>query len=295
MTGGAQPRPTRHPVASATVAVVRDAPPPEDLDEDLDEDHPGLGGLEVLLQERALASDFVGGAWVFPGGKVDAQDADVASDHLGPVDLAAVHAMVGDGVGTAGRGDTLALLVAAIRETFEEAGVLLARHDDGPVTADDLASEPYRATRAALAERGRHHDWRPFLAEQDLVLDLAALRPLAWFVTPHGVHRRFTTRFFVAALPPGQADHAGHDAVEMTGTAWVRPDDALAAAAAGTRQVIYPTRHVLASLADLDDVAAVTARADAGGFDLRPVLPLVRDLDGTMGVQHPDGDPVETV
>ncbi len=270
---------TREAVPAATVAVVRDH----------------ADGLQVLLQERALASDFVGGAWVFPGGKVDGRDAMVDPTRLGPVDLAAVHGVFGSSVGRHGRGDTLALLVAAIRETFEEAGVLLAHRDGRPVDHTDLAEDAFTTARAGLADRERDHDWRPFLHDQGLVLDLAALRPLAWWVTPHGVHRRFSTRFFVAVAPAGQQRPAGHDAIEMTATVWTTPAEALAAAACGERQVIFPTRTVLSSLVDLPDVAAVSAHADAGGFDLRPITPLVRRVGGRMHVQHPDGGPPEDV
>lgn len=270
---------TREAVAAATVAVVRDH----------------ADGLQVLLQERALASDFVGGAWVFPGGKVDARDGRVDPSRLGPVDLAAVHGVFGASVGVHGRPDTLALLVAAIRETFEEAGVLLAHRGGRSVDHADLEESAFVAARAGLADRERDHDWRPFLQDEDLVLDLAALRPLAWWVTPHGVHRRFSTRFFVAMAPDGQQRPAGHDAVEMTDTVWTTPAEALAAAVRGERQVIFPTRRVLSSLADLPDVAAVRAHADAGRFDLRPITPLVRRVDGRMHVQHPDGGPSEDV
>lgn len=264
--------PTRAPVSSATVAVVRDGP----------------DSMQVLLQERALASDFVGGAWVFPGGKVDARDADMDAERLGPVDLAAVHGVFGSSVGAAGHAATRALLVAAVRETFEEAGVLLAHRDGRPLDQDDLAADDVVATRAGLADRTTDHDWRPFLAEQNLVLDLAALHPLAWFVTPHGVHRRFSTRFFAAIAPEGQT-YPSHDDIEMTGTVWITPAEALRAAEAGERQIIYPTRVVLATLADLDDVEAVRTRAATGSFDLRPILPLVRRRGGRTWVQHPDG------
>lgn len=285
MTAASASRPTRAPVPSATVAVVRDADP--------DAEEPGT--LQVLMQERSLASDFVGGAWVFPGGKVDPRDHDVDPDRLGPVDLDGVHGRFGATVGSAGRGDTLALLVAAVRETFEEAGVLLATRDGRALDAADLESTAVVAARAGLADRGVDHDWRPFLAAEDLVLDLGALVPLAWFVTPQGVHRRFTTRFFVAVAPPDQRDPAGHDEVEMTGTVWLSPRAALDAAERGERQVIFPTRRVLEALADLPDVAALRDRTAADGFDLRPITPLLRRDAGTMGVQHPDGGPVEHV
>ncbi|MBY5161839.1 NUDIX hydrolase [Salsipaludibacter albus] len=271
MTGPTDgPASTRTATPAATVVVVRDH----------------VDGLQVLLQERALASDFVGGAWVFPGGKVDPRDAEVASERLGPVDLSAVHARLG----AATPGETRALLVAAVRETFEEAGLLLGTTHGRPVTSDDLAADDVRATRQALADRASDHDWRPFLDERDVVLDVGALRPLAWWITPHGLHRRFSTRFFVTGLPVEQ-DPAGHDDVEMTGTVWETPAAALDAARRGDRMVIFPTRRVLESLEELPDVAAVLDHADHDRFDLRPILPLDRSRGCELLVQHPDGGP----
>ncbi len=270
MTDTDRPPTTRAAIPAATTVVVRDHP----------------DGLQVLLQERAVASDFVGGAWVFPGGKVDPRDARVDPSRLGPVDLPALQASLG----TATPSEAEALLVAAVRETFEEAGLLLATTGGRPVTSGDLATSAFRSARQDLADRGSDHDWRPFLAEQDLVLDVGCLRPVAWWITPHGLHRRFSTRFLLAALPAGQ-DPAGHDDVEMTGTVWTTPRAALRAAERGERMVIFPTRRVLASLRDLPDVRSVLEHADRGGFDLRPILPLARRRDGDLLVQHPDGGP----
>jgi 8-oxo-dGTP pyrophosphatase MutT (NUDIX family) len=261
---------TRAAIPAATVVVVRDDP----------------DGLQVLMQERALASDFVGGAWVFPGGKVDTRDAEVAPERLGPHDLSRVHARLG----AATPDQTRALLVAGVRETFEEAGLLLATRGDRPLTSADLAGPDHVAARAGLAERGHDHDWRPFLDDHDLVLSIGDLRPLAWWITPHGLHRRFSTRFLLTPCPPGQ-DPAGHDDVEMTGTVWTTPASALDAAERGDRTIIFPTRRVLATLSAFPEVAPLLAHADRGGFDLRPIVPLVRRRDGAVRVQHPDGGP----
>lgn len=264
---------TATPVPSATVLLLR----------------PGRDGhgIEVFLQERTLASDFAGGAYVFPGGKVDPRDADMDPERLGPIDQAALRRAIGvEGV---------ALAVAAIREAFEEAGVLLATRDGRPLDAADLASPDFVDARGRLAERGRDHDWRPFLAKHELVLDLGALAPFAWWITPHGVHRRFSTRFFLAAVPSEQLPALGHDGDEMTDSVWLSPQAALAAAEAGERTIIFPTRRTLTALAEHDTVEDALAAARSGRVDLRPVLPLLRRRDGVTGVQHPDGGPVEVV
>ncbi len=263
-------------VPSASLLLLRDAP---------------TGGLEVFLQERTLASDFAGGAYVFPGGKVDAQDTDMPAEVLGDVDVAALQRALG----AATPSTAIALVVAAIRETFEEAGVLLARRDGQVVGGDELGHPDVVAMRTALADRHGHADWRPFLASRGLVLDLAALVPFAWWVTPHGVHRRYSTHFFVAAVPPDQVDHLAHDGSEMTDSVWIDPAAALAAGESGARVIIYPTRRTLSALAASTTVDAAMAAARSGAVDLRPIVPILRRTPDGMGVQHPDGGPVEMV
>lgn len=267
---------TATPVPSATVLLLRTGP---------------SGGMEVFLQERTIESDFAGGAYVFPGGKVDPRDTDMPPEVLGEVDAAALQR----DLGTATPAAAVALVVAAVREAFEEAGVLLARRGGGHVDADYLADPDVEAMRAALAARRSTADWRPFLRDRGLVLDLAALVPFAWWITPHGLHRRYSTRFFVAAVPPGQATTLGHDGSEMTDSVWASPAAALAAGESGERVVIYPTRRTLAALAAHDSVDDAITAARAGAVDLRPIVPILRRLPDGHGVQHPDGGPIETV
>lgn len=238
------------------------------------------------MLERHLDSDFVGGALVFPGGKVDAGDGQLPEDHLVRPDdpQADARALGVDDVATA-----TALRAAAVRETFEEAGILLARHRDGrPVSADDLTAPAARAARAALIDRGPVADWHAWLVEADLVLDLASLVPWSWWVTPEGVRRRFDTRFFAVEVPPGQREVLAHDEVEVTSSRWTTPAAALAAHAAGEAVVIFPTRCNLQDLAVHEDVAA--ARAAAAASQLTCILPTVStDEQGRVLVHHPDG------
>lgn len=271
---------TATPVAAATAVVLRE---------------PALGtsgqGMEVLLQERVLRADFAGGALVFPGGKADAQDVSLAPAlRLGVDDV-----MLRRRLGTQTRAGALALVVAAVRETFEEAGVLFARRGGEVVDEDFLAQDHALRMRASLADRDADADWRPWLAAHDLRLDVGALVPFAWWITPHGVRRRFSTRFFVARVPDCQAHAAGHDGTEMTDTVWLSPEDALTASERGDRTVIYPTRRTLAALAAHDSVEGVMRAARDGAVDLRPIVPLLRPGPTGPGVQHPDGGPVEAV
>lgn len=266
------------PVDSATVLVLRDGAAA------------ASGRLEVLLLERHLDADFAGGALVFPGGKVDAADRQLSSDRWRGPDLTWWR----ERLGAADEVLALGLLSAAVRETFEEAGVLLAARADGsPVGDRDLRSESFVTARRRLAARGEHYDWRPWLEHEELVLDFCALGMWSWWVTPEGHHKRFDTRFLVARLPAGQA--AEHDAVEMTSTRWTTPDDALLARERGESVVIFPTRRNLSALTAHETVDEVFAAVDADRVDRRRILPEIVRRQGTTLVQHPDGGDPEPI
>jgi 8-oxo-dGTP pyrophosphatase MutT (NUDIX family) len=263
-------------VASATVVLVRDRPDGR--------------GLEVLLLERHLESDFAGGALVFPGGKVDGADRDLDAARWTGRSLARWRPLLG----ATSDAEALGLLVAAVRETFEEAGVLLARREDGsPVDADDLAAVGATEARRRLAARGQPWDWRPWLADQGLVLDLGALALWSWWVTPVGPHRRFDTRFLIARLPAGQVAH--HDEVETTNLRWVRPADALDDQAAGRVTIIFPTRRNLRALATHPTATAAWQAARDGRVDQRRIQPSIVEVDGRPMVRHPFEDAPEPI
>ena len=230
----------------------------------------GEGGsaLEVFMLRRTLAAEFMGGAYVFPGGAVDADD-------RGPELLRRCH----------GRDDSAAsrqlglhaggigFWVAAIREAFEEAGVLLARSaaTGRPVDLD----APGAAARLESARRAVGRGERPFVdvvVSEDLVLDAGALHLFSHWITPSGAPRRYDTWFFVAAAPEGHAYL--HDDSETVASVWIRPADALARAEQGELEIIFPTMRNLEQLARfetarqlLDAVTASEPRvvADAGG------------------------------
>jgi 8-oxo-dGTP pyrophosphatase MutT (NUDIX family) len=259
------------PIASASVIVVRDAR--------------DRTGLEVLLLERHLDADFAGGALVFPGGKVDARDRELDAARWTGRSLARWR----DELGTATEQDALGVLVAAIRETFEEAGVLLARHEDGsPLDADALRRPSAVEARRRLAERGGSWDWRPWLSDEGLVLDLGALAFWSWWVTPAGQHKRFDTRFLIAHLPPGQV--AFHDDVETTDLRWIAPTEALEQQARAEATIIFPTRRNLAALADYVSADDAWAAARDGRVDRRRIEPTIVLVDGRPMVQHPYED-----
>ena len=208
----------------------------------------GAAGVEVCLQRRPRRMGFAGGLWVFPGGRVDDADADpsAAARWTGPP-AAAWAARLGLPEARA-----RAFVVAACRETFEEAGVLLAG-------AQPPAGEATAARRALLAGR---RGFVVVLGDLGVHLDTALLRYWAWWVTPAAEPRRYDTRFFVARLPAGAqvTPHAG----EVVEQAWV--DDAAGA-------MLPPTRHTLREVLAHDSTAALLAAGD--GREVPRVQPVV--------------------
>jgi 8-oxo-dGTP pyrophosphatase MutT (NUDIX family) len=197
-------------------------------------------GPEVLLMRRHRASGFVPGAYVFPGGTVDAGD---RAD--------SVRARV------RGQGDEpeLGFWVASARELFEEAGVLLAVGRDGEPVRDD-ARVGWR--NALLADEYGLGD---LLEREDVVLDFSRTAYFAHWITPVAEPRRYDTHFFLVALPDGVEANA--DAREMTDARWIPPVDALAEFSEGELPMVFPTVRMLESLvgaARVDDALA-TARA----------------------------------
>jgi len=225
----------------------------------------------VLLLRRNARSAFAASQWVFPGGAVDPGDRVLDPALWRGIDPAALGAQVGHDAAT-----TLGLWVAAVRETFEEAGVLLAtRADGGPL---DPADPAVAALRKELAARDA--DFAAGLAAAGAVLDLAALTPLRRWITPESEPRRFDTLFLVAEAPPGQA--GDHDGVEMVSARWLTAADALSAHAGGDLTMMYPTRRTLEEVAAARDVPTLRAAAAARG-PLRPLVPTaVLDAEGRI-------------
>ena len=224
------PDPESVPVRdAATVMLLRDTP------------GDAAGGFEVCLMQRNLQSDFVGGAYVFPGGGVDRSDADpVALARCVGRDDASASRLLDLGAGG------LAFWVAAIRESFEEAGVLLARRADGtPVTFDEAGViarfEQHRADVDAGVRR-----IESVCEQEDLFMDAGALHYFSRWITPLGAPRRYDTRFFVAAAP--ELQEVTHDDRELIGTHWMTPADALHRHEAGEFVLIFPTVRSLVGL-----------------------------------------------
>jgi 8-oxo-dGTP pyrophosphatase MutT (NUDIX family) len=245
------------PRDAATLMLVRD----------------GDDGLEVFMVRRSLSASFVGGAFVFPGGTVDPADREPELQQLadGRTDADASILL---GVESGG----LAFWVAAVRECFEESGLLLARHADG--RAIDFGDP---GVRARFAEhRAATNTNRLGLAElsrrEDLRLSLGDLHYFAHWITPTAAPRRFDTRFFVAAAPEDQEPL--HNPGELIDQVWIRPLDAIDGHRRGTFDLILPTIRNLEAIARFDRAADLLAAA-ASSPSVPTVVPrLVQDDDG---------------
>lgn len=236
------------PKDSATVVLLRDA---------------AAGpGVEVFLQRRVTKMAFAAGMTVFPGGGVDERDADAAVRWIGPRPREWARAF--------GCSEAVArsLVCAAVRETFEESGVLLAGTESGTVTD----TGPYAEARADLVSG--ELSLARFLAKEGLALRADLLRPWANWVTPEPEPRRYDARFFVAALPEGQV--ADGNTTEAESTRWQRPSEALADAAGGRSNLMLPTSHTLEEVSRFGSVAEILAVRRT----IRRIMPtLTRDGD----------------
>ena len=220
--------------AAATIMLLRETP-----------------ALEVLMVRRNYQIDFFSGAMVFPGGKVADDDfsedwAEVAENwHVAPEEERAPR-------------------IAALRETFEETGLVLGR--------DGVAGT---AEERHAVERGEIR-FLDYVRERGVTPDLGALTRFARWVTPAHVPKRFDTWFFVARAPEGQ--DAVHDGRETVETEWIAPAEALRLYEARKRAIVFPTRMNLRLLAQSADFEATTLAAQ--GRAARTVHPIV-DLAST--------------
>ncbi|WP_142052444.1 NUDIX hydrolase [Pseudonocardia kunmingensis] len=245
------------PRPAATVLLLRDHPAPP----------PGRTPLQVFLQRRVAGMVFAGGMTVFPGGGVDAGDRTEAEHWTGPDSQ-----WWGDRFGhPAELGG--ALVHAAVRETFEECGVLLAGPDVPPGTQryrDDLL-----ARRRTLGD---------VLTACGLALRADLLRPWARWITPPGPPRRYDTAFFAALVPEGQeADAHTTEAVEAT---WWHPDEALEHWRRGEMQLMPPTSYTLQEIAEHAESGTVLDAA--AGREIRPIVPGVRKEGDLLVAVLPD-------
>jgi 8-oxo-dGTP pyrophosphatase MutT (NUDIX family) len=241
------------PVPSGTIVLLRDDP---------------ADGLEMFMVVRHHQIDFASGALVFPGGKVAPQDEDPAvAERCDGADADPV---------------MRAVQVGALREAFEEAGVLLARPAGSDALVDGTRLRGLEAYRDAL--HGGETTLAEFLEREDLRLACDTLVRFAHWVTPTMMPKRFDTHFFIARAPEDQVlAHDGHESVDSV---WITPQRAVADAEAGTRTVIFPTLRNVEMLGEADSVDA--AFAAAGAREVVTVLPWTEQRDDGVWLRIPE-------
>jgi 8-oxo-dGTP pyrophosphatase MutT (NUDIX family) len=244
----AQPRP------AATIVLLRESG----------------NGLEVLLLRRVRSSGFVPGAWVFPGGRVDRDDA-------GPELVARLEGLTAEAaatrLGLSPQADppALAYYIAAVREAFEETGILVGRSPDGAPrsAAEDHAVQ--RMRERLLADEGSFH---LVLDRLGCRIDGAAIEYIAHWITPEAEPRRYDTRFFAAAV---RADAQSlHHTREMSDAVWISPAEALRRNREGAFPMVFPTIKTLAALEGLSTPASVL-----GAFRARQIKAILPRLVST--------------
>lgn len=264
------PGPPAPPRPAATVVLLRE----------------GEGALEALLVRRTRSAGFVPGAFVFPGGRVDGSDGRrAAADRLAGWDPGGLARRLG--LDAAGEEDqdcpsAAAFVVAAIREVFEETGILIAVSRAGTPLPSATQDPDVEAARRTLLEGAS--DFPEVLASMDAWMDGGALGYIAHWITPEAEPRRYDTRFFAAQVPRG-TDVLVDDR-EITEGVWLPPAVALARNREGDLPMVFPTLKTLEALEPFSTPAQVLDHYRHR--EIPAVLPrFVRTPTG-VGIQIPD-------
>lgn len=219
--------------------------------------------LQILMMQRHANTIFAGGMWVFPGGSVDAdddsRDYQAISKHRTDEEASQLMGLQSGG---------LAFYVAAIRESFEEAGIMLAIHKDsaGQVDLSDPATAArFESYRDEVNDGSR--DFIEVVRRENLLLDVAAMHYVAHWITPEGPPRRFSARFFVARMPDGQTPL--HDNRETVHAEWLSPDTILERFEQEEMVLMTPTLRMIKSLALFRSAHDVIEAAAANQSDQR--------------------------
>lgn len=263
-----EPEPADIPIRpAATVILVDDRP-----------------DLQVYMMERNAATVFAGGMWVFPGGRVDdTDDPDVfakISIHRDDDEASAIMGLERGG---------LAYYIAAIREAFEEAGILLAFHKKSRELVDlrnpEIAAK-FQAHRNDINDSNRN--FIEIMEEEDLILDAGQMHYVARWITPPGPPRRFDARFFVARMPRRQKGE--HDDGELVHSRWLSPKRIIEMEATGEMVLMSPTLRMIRSLALFSSADEVIEAATSNKPDHRARVNEQREivLPGEPGYETAD-------
>lgn len=252
---------------AATVMLIRDR---------------ARGGVEVCMLQRNLKSDFVGGAYVFPGGGVDPADGE---PEVSPYCLGLDDAGASATLGLPRNG--LAFWVAAVRETLEESGLMLAVHPDGTRVDFDDPAVAARFVEHRHAVDTSQRRLVEVCVDEDLRLTLGGMHYVGRWITPPGSPRRYDTRFFLAAAPEGQ--RPVQDDREVISAEWIAPEEALERHRAAQFPMLPPTVANLRMLAEYTTTSAALDGAAHMG-PIHTVAPrIISDSDGIRIVMP--GDP----
>ena len=258
MTEAVTPRP------ASTILLLRDSAATKGADDN------GRGEIEVFMMVRHYEIDFNSGALVFPGGSVDKGDQEIIANP----------ALYSGGEGLDAR--ALSFRIAAIRETFEESGILLARPQGSRALVDAKRAGEIEAIHRADLCDGKI-SFLKVLTDNGMLLALDELVPYAHWITPEGMPKRFDTWFFLAAAPPAQV--GAHDGRESTDSIWLSPREALAGGENGRFKLPFPTTRNLIRLGSQPNVKA--ALADSRGKPIVTVMPVMTKLNGGRQLRIP--------
>ena len=249
------------PAPASTVILLRD----------------GSDAPEVLMLERHARSEFLPDLYVFPGGRVEESDHALSDRVRGLTDRGAAALLT-----TVDPDHAMGFVVAAIRETWEESGILLASRRGN----DDLIDAEHAADlgKHRLEVQDGDQTFRELIEREDLLLAADRLAVQGHWITPEPVPRRFDTLFFATLTPPGQ--RAAHDGVESSHHVWTTPEDALEQGSAGKRQIIFPTRCTLETLVGFSDAAQ--ALEASRKRPVVPVTPVMVQQDGETRLSIPE-------
>lgn len=216
------------------------------------------GELQVFMQQRSRHASFVGGAYVFPGGKIDAGDQLFPEAFLS-LPLGAGHLTLPDDFSAQ---LSKAFVIAALRECYEEAGVLLAYENEKQLLSLDSQQRAahFRILRDKLNQK--HISFADLCIQENLRLALDQLVYVGRWITPESSAQRFDTLFFACAAPAFQ--EGDHDNFESVNSIWLNAEQALAKANKGEMHLIYPTRRTLEHLRNFNTVEQFLAHQRAG-------------------------------
>ena len=226
--------------------------------------------IEVFMMVRHYEIDFNSGALVFPGGSVDKGDQEI----IARPELYSG----GEGLDAA----ALSFRIAAISETFEESGILLARVSGSKTLVDAKRAAAIEASSRATLSEGKI-TFLKVLTDNGVVLALDELVPYAHWITPEGMPKRFDTWFFLAAAPPEQV--GAHDGKESTDSIWLSPREALVGGESGRFKLPFPTTRNLIKLGKQPNVKG--ALGDARGKPVVTVMPVMTKLNGGRQLRIP--------